>query len=152
MSSLVRAPLKRWLPGMAMLSVAVLVLWPLSQPAPSSVILNYFRAAWHADLETVIIEWQTATELNTIGFIVQRSESASSGFVDITEVIPAVGDQLSGWTYDPVADDPDTLVIGTTYWYRLIIINATPPNDEIAPVAVLAGAVWRLTYLPVIVH
>jgi hypothetical protein len=105
----------------------------------ASVTLNYFRATWQPDLETVVIEWQTATELNTVGFIVQRSTSPSSGFADITEVIPAVGDQLSGWTYDPVADDPTTIVLGTTYWYRLIVINSSPPNDTIDPVAVLAG-------------
>jgi len=115
------------------------VLAPVGRSAMASVTLNYFRATWQPDLETVVIEWQTATELNTVGFIVQRSTSPSSGFADITEVIPAVGDQLSGWTYDPVADDPTTIVLGTTYWYRLIVINSSPPNDEIAPVAVLAG-------------
>lgn len=139
MSSLSRSPRKRWLLGLIMLIAAVFVLLSTTPRAVASVTLNYFRATWQPDLETVVIEWQTATELNTIGFIVQRSTSPTSGFVDITEVIPAVGDQLSGWTYDPVADDPTTIVLGTTYWYRLIVINSSPPNDEIDPVAVLTG-------------
>ncbi|HZY41898.1 MAG TPA: hypothetical protein VFF59_07840 [Anaerolineae bacterium] len=60
-------------------------------------------------------------------------------------MIPAVGDQLAGWTYDPVADDPVDLVLGTTYWYQLVVINSNASNDFIPPVAVIAGVVWRLT-------
>jgi hypothetical protein len=148
---IIRQPRRQWTHVLVIAAGAALLLGlfaPNGRRVLASVTLNYFRAAWHADLETVIIEWQTATELNTIGFIVQRSESASSGFADITEVIPAVGDQLSGWTYDPVADDPDTLVIGTTYWYRLIVINTSPPNDEIDPIGVLAGDENTVTPTP----
>lgn len=115
------------------------LLAPVERRALASVTLNYFRATWQADLETVVVEWQTATELNTIGFIVERSTSASGGFVPITDIIAAVGDQLAGWTYDPIADDPLDLVLGTTYWYRLIVINTSPPNDTIPPVSVVAG-------------
>ncbi|HZY41897.1 MAG TPA: hypothetical protein VFF59_07835 [Anaerolineae bacterium] len=70
MSFLVRSQLKRWMPGLTMLGAAVLALLSTSQRANASVTLNYFRAAWQADLETVVVEWQTATELNTVGFIV----------------------------------------------------------------------------------
>ncbi len=117
------------------------------RPTTASVTLEYFRARWQPDLETVVIEWATATELNMVGFIVERSTTQDTGFAAITEVIPAVGDQLSGWTYDPVADDPISLALGTTYWYRLIIINASPPNDVVEPVAVIAGGGHPI-YLP----
>ena len=151
MSSLVRSPLKRCAIGLCVSVVVAAVLMTAPRRAAASVTLNYFRAAWQADLETVVITWQTATELNTVGFIVQRSTSPTTGFVDITEMVPAVGDLLSGWTYDAVVDDPLELTIGVTYWYRLVVINTSPPNDEIPPVAVLAGG-WRPIYLPVMVH
>ena len=150
MSSLLRSPLKRWLPGLAMLGAAVLVLLSTFQRAAASVTLNYFRAQWRADLETTVITWQTATELNVVGFIVQRSTSPTTGFADITAVIPAQGDQLTGYTYDPVTDDPLELTIGVTYWYRLVIINTTPPNDELPPVGVLAGTEATLTPTPTV--
>jgi hypothetical protein len=149
MLSLGRSPLKRWLPSLVMLIAAAFLLLSTAQHAAASVTLNYFRATWQPDLDTVVVEWQTATELNTVGFIVQRSTSSTSGFVDITDIIPAVGDQLSGWTYDPVADDPTTLVLGLIYWYRLIIINTSPPNDAMVPIAVIAGG-WRPIYLPIV--
>jgi hypothetical protein len=140
--------LRRYAIGLIVSIVLAAVLIFAPQRAVASVTLNYFRATWHADLETVIIEWQTATELNTVGFIVQRSTSPGSGYVDITDVIPAVGDQLTGWTYDPVADDPLGLTIGVAYWYRLVIINTTPPDDVIPPVAVLAGHESTVTPTP----
>ncbi len=151
MSALVHSPLKRYAIGLIVSIVLAAVLMFAPRRAVASVTLNYFRAQWWADLETVVITWETATELNTVGFIVQRSTSPDSGFVDITEVIPAVGDQLSGWTYDPVADDPLDLTIGVTYWYRLVVINTTPPDDVIPPVAVLCGG-WPPIFLPVMIH
>ena len=136
--------LKRWLLGLALLGTLFFV-----RQATASVTLDYFRAAWQADLETVVIEWKTVTELDTVGFIVARSTWPDTGFVAITEVIPAVGDQLSGWTYSPVFDNPLDLVLGTTYWYRLIVINNSPPNGVIEPVAVIAGG-GRPLYLPIV--
>ncbi len=123
----------------AVLALLIGLAAPGGQRALASVTLDYFRAHWQANLETAVIEWKTATELNTLGFIVERSTSPSGNFVAITDMIPAVGDQLAGWTYDPVADDPVNLTLGVTYWYRLVVINSNAPNDYIPPIAVLAG-------------
>jgi hypothetical protein len=139
---------RRWAQLLVMAAgVALLIglLAPVGRRALASVTLNYFRATWVPDAETIVIEWQTATELNTTGFIVERSTSPDAGFTAITDIIPAVGDQLAGWTYDPVADDPTNLVLGTTYWYRLIVINTSPPNDVFGPVGVNAGEPNTLT-------
>jgi hypothetical protein len=133
---------RRWTHWLVIAASAALLIGlfaPGERRVFASVTLNYFHAQWKADLETTVITWETATELNTVGFIVQRSTAPDSGYVDITSVIPAQGDQLTGHTYDPVPDNPLELTIGTTYWYRLIVINTTPPNDTIPPVAVLAG-------------
>jgi hypothetical protein len=149
MAFLVRSPLKRWVIVSGVFVVVALVLMFAPRPAAASVTLNYFRVQWKADLATVAITWQTATELNVVGFIVQRSTSPTTGFVDITAVIPAVGDQLTGGTYGPVADNPLDLTPGVIYWYRLMVINTAPPNDVYAPFAMMAGG-WRPIYLPVL--
>ena len=144
--------LKRWVLGLIVLAVGAFGLMNVPQRAAASVMLDYFKADWQADLATVVITWKTAMELDTTGFIVERGTSPGGGYVAITEMIPAVGDQLAGGTYGPVADDPLDLTMGVTYWYRLVVINRDALNDLISPVAVLAGVVWRKTYLPVITH
>lgn len=139
---------RRWVSMLMLVTGAALLLGllaPVNRRALASVTLDFFRATWQPDLETIVIEWKTATELNTVGFIIERSTASNGEFAAITEVIPAVGDPLGGWEYDPVADDPDTLVIGTTYWYRMIVVNTSPPNDTIDPVSVKAGEPNTLT-------
>jgi hypothetical protein len=152
MSSLVRSALKHWGPGLSALAVAAYVLMLTPHRSAASVTLDHFKAEWKDASQTVIISWKTATELNVTGFIVQRSTSSGGGFVDITGVIPPVGDQLGGGTYGPVADDPLNLMTGVTYWYRLVVTHSNGSNDNILPVAVQAGVIWRKICLPVIVR
>lgn len=134
--------------GLAMLVVVLTVLAPARQRAAAAVTLDYFKAEWKNANNTVMISWKTATELDAVGFIVQRSTSPITGFVDITETIPAVGDQLTGYTYPPVADDPLKLTIGVIYWYQLVVINRNGDNQYISPVAVLAGTEATATVTP----
>jgi hypothetical protein len=148
-SFLVRSSLKRWMLGLIVLVVVAFVLMPAPQRAAASVILDYFKAEWRGASQTVLVSWKTASELNITGFAVQRSTSASGSYVDITDVIPAVGDQLTGATYGPVADDPLELTLGVTYWYRLVLIRSDASRENISPVAVLVGG---KIYLPMIVR
>ena len=129
--------LKPGLIGLTVLVMVLVVFAPAHQRAAASVTLDYFKAEWNATSHKVVISWKTATELNTTGFIVQRSTSPTIGFVDITGVIPAAGDQLTGRTYGPVTDTL-TFTSGATYWYQLVVINSNAPNDYISPVAVVA--------------
>jgi len=65
----------------------------------------------------VTVEWSTASELNTAGFNVLRSESPSGPFTRLnSEVIPASPDPLVGGSYVYT----DTIVTpGQTYYYQL---------------------------------
>ena len=68
---------------------------------------------------TVEIKWETATELNTAGFNLYRSQSADSNFTQInTEegLIPSEGDAVSGAAYTYVDSDVE---VGQTYHYLL---------------------------------
>jgi hypothetical protein len=148
--------LKPGLIGLAVLVMVLAVLAPARQRAAASVRLEYFKAEWQNASQTVVISWKTATELNTVGFIVRRSTLPGSGYVDITEMIPARGDQLAGGEYgvppfdatNPrIADDPEDLLLSTTYWYRLVEIETDNSyHDDIGPVvAVLAGTETTIT-------
>ncbi len=66
----------------------------------------------------VTITWETATEVNTMGFNVYRSESSvESEFEQVNdELIPAKGDPLTGATYE-VKDDQ--VKPGRLYFYQV---------------------------------
>lgn len=68
--------------------------------------------------EGVTITWETATEVNTMGFNVYRTESPTeSDFEQVNdELIPAKGDPLTGATYE-VKDD--RVKPGHLYFYQV---------------------------------
>ncbi len=66
---------------------------------------------------SVVVEWTTATELNTAGFNLYRSESAAGPYVKINEqIIPASSDSLVGGKY---RFEDASAVPGKTYYYQL---------------------------------
>ena len=155
---------RRWL-WLVMAVMVAIILWPTHRQASAVVTLLYFHANWRADVETVVLEWATASELDTAGFQIERSTSPSSGFAPINggEVYPSEGDQLTGAEYGPIGDD-DPPPDGTTYWYRLVVITIDNMRDPMPPVAVLIGTeatvtptptatpVWHWAYLPIVLH
>jgi hypothetical protein len=103
--------------------------------ARAAVELVYFRATGVSN--GVLLEWETASELDNQGFFVNRSLSRDSGYTQASEFIPTSGDPLLGGYYQYL----DTNVtLGTTYWYKLesIDIQSVPEMYE-PPVSVMAG-------------
>ena len=88
----------------------------------------------------ILIEWSTASELDTVGFNIYRSDSPERGYQKINKhLIPSQGDALSGGDYlyrDNSVDE------GKTYYYQLEDIdsvgNATR-HDSIVIHAVNSG-------------
>ncbi len=65
----------------------------------------------------IIVQWNTASELNTAGFNVRRGDSPDGPFAQLnSEVIPASPDPLVGGTY--VYTDTN-IAFGRTYYYRV---------------------------------
>ncbi len=65
----------------------------------------------------IIVQWNTASELNTAGFNVLRGDSSAGPFARLNpEVIPASPDPLVGGTY--VYTDTN-VAFGRTYYYRV---------------------------------
>jgi hypothetical protein len=83
-------------PGVLLLAI-IAGLSTIPFHAEAAVVLLYFRAS--SGNQVVRLEWATATELDTAGFFVQRSNQRDSGYIRINpEIIPAVGDAFSGDT------------------------------------------------------
>jgi hypothetical protein len=96
------------------LVLAFLALFILPLSVYAAVTLKYFRIGEVAD-NSIQVEWETATELDTASFILSRAESEDGPYTEL-ETFPAEGDAVTGEYYEYI----DTNVQpGVTYWYKL---------------------------------
>ena len=87
----------------------------IQRPALANVDLIYFRAASSTDLIT--LEWETASELDNLGFNVLRAESSNVSEAQAINpsMIPSqVGGQPTGAYYEWLDEDVDS---DTNYFY-----------------------------------
>lgn len=116
---------------------ALAVVGLLAGAVLASVTLSSFDVYTIDNEAYVSVEWETATELNTSGFFVSRSTNPTSGFVRQNDtIIPAMGDGVTGWFYD---FQDENVVIGTTYYYQLEVVNNDQSTDYFGPVAIVVG-------------
>ncbi|GAB4530518.1 MAG: hypothetical protein Fur0018_17870 [Anaerolineales bacterium] len=104
------------------------------------LLLGGFTAAWFAWQDwqhaVVVIEWSTASELDTIGFNLYRSESPSGPFEQINDrVIPSAGDALTGSDY---RYQDDAVVPGRVYYYELEDLSAGDAGERHGPIEIAA--------------
>ena len=93
----------------------------------------------------VVIEWTTASELDTAGFNLYRSESPDGPFTRINpQLIPASSDPLIGGSY--VYTDTH-VVAGQTYYYQLEDVETSGRTTRHGPVAVRATGGGRTSGL-----
>lgn len=119
------------------------LLWPgraLQAANPTSVELISF------DLiplnNAVQIEWVTATELNTAGFMVQRGSGDEFEFLQEIGFIISEGGPQIGASYEVV---DETAVNGETYTYKLIEFEQNSSQHEIAAETVTVGIIPTAT-------
>ena len=86
---------------------------------------------------SVTIEWTTASELNTAGFNLYRSEELAGTYTRLNaDLIPGSTDPLTGGSYRYT----DTNVIaGRTYYYQLEDIETGGTTARHEPYQVVAG-------------
>ena len=103
--------------GLALAALAILLISAATPPA-------------------VTVEWSTASELNTAGFNVLRSDSSDGPFTRLNpEVIPASPDPLVGGSY--VYTDTN-VTPGQTYYYQLEEVESgggTSPQGTVVATA-----------------
>ena len=96
------------------LVIAFLALLLLPMSLYAAVTLKYFRVG-EVNSDTIQLEWETATELDTAMFILSRAESKDGPYTKL-ESIPAEGDAVTGEYYEYIDNNVQP---GVTYWYKL---------------------------------
>jgi hypothetical protein len=94
---------------------------------------------------SIVIEWSTASELDTIGFNVFRSESADDPGIQINpRLIPASADSFAGADYQFVDINVQP---GHKYFYWLEDVNASGSAGRNGPIEASSGASLWLEWL-----
>jgi len=111
----------------------------------SQVILIYF--VWKSAYDvSVLVEWSTASELDTAGFNLYRSETSTGPFIQINpELVPAASDPLAGSSY--TYEDTDVRP-GWTYYYQLEEVEINGNTGRFGPISVKADSGFPI-WLPV---
>ena len=99
---------------------------------------------------SILIEWDTATEMDTAGFYVYRANQPTDEFQRVNQaMIPSVGNATSGGSYSYADED---VAPGETYYYLLEEVeNDSSTNryeDEMFSYTVPQN--WGLTVISVI--
>jgi hypothetical protein len=108
-----------------------------------NVTLVSFEADTSADQIDLI--WETAAEFDIFGFYLQRSLQANGIYTDISPLIPGEGDGTVGWLY--YFSDTD-IQVGTTYYYKLRVVNQDSTEEFYGPVWGIPGAPPTFTPSP----
>jgi hypothetical protein len=140
--------LKNWRSILLLLAMVVplVILKPNRADARSTqqvITLLYFNGT--ALEEGVLLKWATISEFNTSGFILQRSDTESGPYEDISEIIPAVGSP-TGAEYEHLDEN---VVFGQTYWYILVVIKIDGDPGQTPPLMVMFGELIS-NYIPII--
>ena len=100
-----------------------------------AIVLGW--AAWREGRQTaVLVEWTTASELDTAGFNLHRGDSQEGPFTQINaDLIPASEDPLTGSSYH-YEDQP--VQPGRVYYYRLEEVELDGSSNIFGPILVQA--------------
>lgn len=94
---------------------------------------------WQASQEaTVLVEWSTASELDTVGFNLYRADTPQGPFVQVNNaLIPASSEPLTGgeYSYRDSGVQP-----GKTYYYELEEVQSNGGRDRFGPISVQADS------------
>ena len=127
--------------------IFVLLLAIMSVPifcVQAAVSLQYFLAV-SGETNQVTLKWATATELNNVGFFVQRSPQRNGTYTRInTEIIHAQGNGSTGATYEYVDSG---LMNGTQYWYRLESIDSGQQSTYSDVISAIPGSMTTPTLI-----
>jgi hypothetical protein len=93
---------------------------------------------------TVIVEWTTASELDTAGFNLYRGDTADGPFMQVNDyLIPSAADPLVGGSY--VFTDTH-VVAGQTYYYQLEDVETDGTTTRHGPITVQAEGSRRTLF------
>ena len=111
------------------------MLTALIMPAHAAIGLSSFTAT-PGDGE-VLVEWETETEFDIVGFNLLRSDQESGEYQVITDLFEAQGSSSSGASYSYTDEN---LTNGVTYYYKLQAIHADQSTEEEGPINATPGS------------
>lgn len=103
---------------------------------PTAVTLASFTAAWSED--EVLVAWETAAEINTVGFNLWRSETRDGGYVQVNDALIPAASPGGVWGGFYTYTDSD-VTPGTTYYYKLNELETSGANNWYGPVSTADG-------------
>jgi len=104
-----------------------------------------YRAVTASTEAVIIVEWTTASEVDTAGFNLYRSEDPDGPFTRINDhLIPASPDPLLGGSYTFTDTD---VVAGRTYYYQLEDVEIDGTTTRHGPIEVKAEGGGRMGML-----
>ncbi len=105
-----------------------------------TVVLGYM-AALGQKKAVVVVEWSTASELDTAGFNLYRAQSPDGPFIQInTNLIPASPDPLVGGSYKYEDQQADA---GKVYYYQLEDVEYNGSVSRFGPIEVKAASAGK---------
>jgi hypothetical protein len=100
----------------------------------------------------VILEWETASEIDNAGFYIKRSEEKDGEYIRITDLIPAEGGERDGSTYTFTDENVED---GVTYYYKLedidfsgVSIFRGPVSNSPDKVLIIGPVVQNAVFTP----
>ncbi len=114
---------------------------------PTAVTLVSFAAT--PQPEGIRVTWETAAELDNLGFHLHRSESATGPWAQLTSALipPQFPGQAHGGEYEYL---DTTALPGVTYYYRLEDVDIFGVRTFHGPVSAVMGEVRWQVYMPLV--
>ena len=118
--------------GMQKRIVYKIVIWAVFVAA---ILLGFL--AWQASRSaSVVVDWTTASELDTVGFNLSRGDTPEGPFTQVnSELIPASSDPLTGSAYQYIDHN---VYPGRVYYYQLEDIDTNGATTRHGPIEVKA--------------
>ena len=120
--------------------------WTLGdEDDPTLVDLVSFTATECESPTRILLEWETASEIDNAGFHLWRSETADGEYTRITDsIIPAEGSPTLGARYEYEDFDVES---GKTYYYKLEDVDTDGANTLHTESVTLGGPLRLLMLL-----
>jgi hypothetical protein len=140
LSSFVLRPLAHLAPLASLAYLARLApLAPLARLASLAPLALLALAACAPAPARIVVQWTTATEINTAGFNVYRSERAEGPYTKLNAQLIPASDALTGGKYQY---EDTTVVAGKTYYYQLEDVEYGGATARHGPIVITASGGW----------
>jgi hypothetical protein len=117
---------------LVILWVLVLTLFGSLHVVQAAVTLVSFVA--NPGNQQVILEWETATEADMLGFYITRNNQSKGNYTRISPFIFTQGTTVSGLVYQYIDGN---VINGQTYYYKLEAVDNTYNSEFFGPVSVI---------------